>query len=64
MAFVELANRIAEYATKTPITAVVSETFGAYSRTLAQGKNGVLTWQEAFANEINPYRRMFTEVCV
>lgn len=36
-----------------------SETFGGYSYTRQTGKNGgLLTWQEAFAQKLRPYRRM------
>lgn len=39
--------------------AFTSESFGGYSYTRQAGKNGgALTWQEAFAKDLNPYRRM------
>lgn len=61
--FLNLCERIAEFAQNTPVTDVQSESFGAYSVTHKSGKNGgILTWEEAFENELQPYRRMFTEV--
>lgn len=61
--FVKLCERIAEFEAKTPVTAVQSESFGAYSHTMFSGKNGgAVTWQEAFAPQLVRYRRMFTEV--
>ena len=40
-----------------------SESFGAYSYTKATGSGGgLLTWNEAFAGQLKPYRHMFTEV--
>lgn len=63
--FVALAKEIAEFATKTPAGAFQSESLGEYSYTRATGKNGgLMTWQEAFAGRLMPYRRMFTEVKV
>lgn len=60
--FLELCKQIAEYDEKTPVGALQSESFGNYSYTRANGQNGVKTWQEAFAMQLRPYRRMFTEV--
>ena len=61
--FLNLCEKIAEFARNTPVTDVQSESFGAYSVTHKSGKNGgILTWEEAFENELQPYRRMFTEV--
>lgn len=63
--FLSLCEEIAQYIEKTPLGAFQSESFGAYSYTRANGKNGgVLTWQEHFAESLAPYRRMFTEVRV
>ena len=61
-AFLELCKSIAEYDAKTPVGAYQSESFGNYSYTRASGQNGVKTWQEAYAMQLRPYRRMFTEV--
>lgn len=61
-AFLQLAEKVGKFIESAPISRVVSESFGAYSHTMATGTNGVLTWQEAFARELLPYRRMYTEV--
>lgn len=61
--FLSTCEQIAEFAQKTPVSGLQSESFGEYSMTRANGKNGgVLTWQEAFADALTPYRRMYTEV--
>lgn len=61
--FLETCKNIAEFAEKTPAGGLQSESFGEYSMTRASGKNGgVLTWQEAFADALTPYRRMYSEV--
>lgn len=61
--FLETCQSIAEFAKKTPVSGLQSESFGEYSMTRANGKNGgILTWQEAFADALTPYRRMYSEV--
>lgn len=61
--FLAVCNRIAEFVQKTPVGGLQSESFGEYSMTRASGKNGgILTWQEAFSDELRPYRNMFSEV--
>lgn len=62
-AFLETCENIAEFVEKTPAGGLQSESFGEYSQTRASGKNGgVLTWQEAFADDLRPHRNMYTEV--
>lgn len=60
--FLYLCEQIAEFEAKTPAGALQSESLEGYSVTFASGKNGLLTWQEAFAFRLRPFRRMFTEV--
>ena len=60
--FVKLAEDVAAFEAKRPAGSLASESFGAYSRSFATGAHGALTWQEAFADRLRPYRRMFTEV--
>lgn len=61
--FVALCRRIADFEAKTPVSAVQSESFGAYSHTMMTGKGGgAVTWQEAFATSLVRYRKMFTGV--
>lgn len=61
--FLALCEEITAYAEKAAVSPYQSESFGEYSYTKAQGKNGgILGWQEAFADRLRPYRRMFTEV--
>ena len=62
-AFLDLCGRIAEFAQNTPANGLQSESFGEYSMSRASGKSGgVLTWEEAFADELRPWRKMFAEV--
>lgn len=61
--FIDLCEKIAAYNEKNAPGALVSETLNEYSYTKATGKNGsLLSWEEAFASKLIPYRRMFTEV--
>lgn len=60
--FVDLVAEIGEFATKSPLGGFASESFGQYSYSRATGSKGLLTWQEAFADRLRPYRRMYTEV--
>lgn len=61
--FLSTCQSIAEFAQKTPVSGLQSESFGEYSMTRANGKSGgVLTWQEAFADALTPYRCMYSEV--
>lgn len=60
--FLEVCRQVAAFEAATPAGALQSESLNEYSYTRATGKNGVLTWQEAYALRLRPYRRMFTEV--
>lgn len=60
--FTDIAEEIAEFATKSPVGGFASESFGQYSYSRATGSKGLLTWQEAFSDRLRPYRQMFTEV--
>lgn len=61
--FLSLCEEISSFEAKNPAGAMQSESFGAYSYSRGSGAHGALTWQEAFASRLNPFRRMFTEVC-
>ena len=59
--FLSICQSVKTYEEKNPMSAVIRETFGGYSREWANemmGKSGA----EVFANRLIPYRRMFTEV--
>lgn len=60
--FLALCGKIAEFEAKTPVGALQSESLGGYAYSLASGQNGVLTWQEAYASRLRPFRRMFKGV--
>lgn len=61
--FLSLVEQITAYEAQNDPSPLLSENLGEYSYTRAQGKTGgVLTWEEAFATRLAPYRRMFTEV--
>lgn len=63
--FIALCDEINAYNDKNPIGAPQSESFGAYSYT--RGSTGSAAgngWEAAFAGQLLPFRRMFTEVDV
>lgn len=60
--FLSLCQQVAEFEAKTPVGALRSESLEGYSYSRASGHNGLLTWQEAYASRLRPFRRMFTEV--
>lgn len=60
--FLSLCEQVAKFEEKTPVGALQSESLEGYSYSRASGKNGILTWQEAYASQLRPFRRMFTEV--
>lgn len=63
MGFIALCKEIAAYDAANPVSAMQSESFGAYSYTRAAGAaGGVMGWQEAFGAQLVPYRRMFPGV--
>ena len=60
-AFIDLSKEIEEFKQKSSAAAspFVSESWGGYSYTVAQGKNGgVISWQEAFAERLNEWRKL------
>lgn len=61
-AFTDIVKEMAEFEARSPAGGFVSESFGQYSYSRATGSKGVLTAQEAFADRLRPYRRMYTEV--
>ena len=59
--FLNLCKAVKTYEESNPMSAVVRETFGGYSREWASemmGKDGA----QVFASRLAPYRKMFTEV--
>lgn len=59
--FLELCNDIETYEAKNPVSAVIRETFGGYSRDWAEklmGRSGA----SVFFDRVREYQRMFTEV--
>ena len=59
--FFAICKSVVEYEEKNPLSAVIRETFGGYSREWADkmmGKSGA----EAFIGRVLAYRKMFTEV--
>lgn len=61
--FLSLACEIARWAKHQGENQPVKESFGAYSRELATDSQGrPLTWQAFFARQLQPWRRMYTEV--
>ncbi|MGN1019812.1 MAG: hypothetical protein ACI4O7_05520 [Aristaeellaceae bacterium] len=62
--FLRLCRQIADWAQRQLDPSVLSESFGAYSRTSLTVSGRPLGWQEIFADALRPYRRMFTEVSI
>ena len=64
--FLDLCKEIEAYEAKNPTGAPVSESFGGYSYSRGtSGQSGcAITWREAFAEALRPYKRMFSEVVV
>ena len=63
--FLALAQKISRWTQAQGTCQPVKESFGAYSRELATDSSGLpITWQKYFAREMQPFRRMFTEVNV
>lgn len=61
--FVALHEAINAYDAQNPVGAMHSETFGDYSYTRgSDGSGGVKAWDDAFAPQLTPYRRMYSEV--
>lgn len=60
--FIKLSEEIEKFIADNPTTNITRESFGNYSSSKAQGKNGIITWQEQFASRLNPYRRMFHNI--
>ena len=55
---ISLKAKIETYESENKPSAIVSESFGNYSYSLATNANGqALTWQEVFSNELKPYRK-------
>lgn len=60
--FLALCRQIIDWAAQAPEAGVLRESFGAYSRTAVTTGGRPVTWQEAFAQALRPYRQMFSEV--
>lgn len=59
-AVVGLADEIAEWCKRNETASpYISESFAGYSYTRATGKSGnAVTWQDAFANQLNAWRKI------
>lgn len=63
--FLAMCEAIKAYDEKNPVGAYQSESFGQYSYTRGNvGGTAGNGWEAAFACQLSPYRRMFTEVDV
>ena len=61
LGFLDLCQAIETYEAKNPVSAVIRETFGGYSREWAEklmGRSGA----SVFFDRVREYQRMFTEV--
>lgn len=59
--FLALCQAVKTYEEKNPMSAIIRETFGGYSREWADKMMGK-TGAQVFADRLVAYRRMFTEV--
>lgn len=59
--FLSLCQTVETYDAKYPMSAIIRETFGGYSREWAEKMMG-LTGAQVFAGRVSTYNRMFTEV--
>lgn len=59
--FLDLCKAIDDYETANPMSPIIRETFGGYSREWAESMMGK-TGSAVFAHLMAPYKRMFTEV--
>ena len=59
--FLDLCKCVKAYEEKNPMSAIIRETFGGYSREWADSMMGK-TGARVFADRLASYRRMFTEV--
>ena len=59
--FLDLCQSVKAYDEKNPMSAIIRETFGGYSREWANEMMGK-TGAEVFVNRLVPYRKMYTEV--
>ena len=63
--FLDLYTEIVDFDRQNPVGANKSESLGSYTYTRESTPNGaVQTWQGVYASQLNPYRRMFTEVSI
>ena len=56
--FLETVSEIEKFESENVKSAFTSESFGGYSYTKAQGKNGPVTWREVFASELSIWRKI------
>lgn len=56
--FIETVEAIEKFESENVKSAFTSESFGGYSYTKAQGKNGPVTWREVFASELSIWRKI------
>lgn len=63
--FIDLAAEATAIEEKNPAGGMQSESFGEYSYTKAGGKNGgAVTWQQAMADSLRPYKRLLPKLGV
>jgi hypothetical protein len=61
--FIALVAEIAAYVAANAPSAVTSESFGNYSRSMATNSTGApVSWPVVYADRLRPYRRMFKVV--
>lgn len=57
--FLQLVEEIEAYNAKNEQSAYVSESFGGYTYTKAQGRNGnIASWKDVFAGRLNTWRKI------
>ena len=56
--FMKMVSKIEEYTANHKPSPFVSESFGGYSYTKAQGTNGPVSWKEVFKDDLKVWRRI------
>ena len=59
LSVIALSSEIEKFCNDNTVSPFTSESFGGYSYTKATGENGIsVSWQEAFKDKLNIYRRI------
>ena len=60
--FIKLSETIEKYIQDNPQSNKIREKIGSYDVSMASNEKGTITWQQVFARDLNPFRRMFKHI--